>query len=142
MRSLIFFSLIFTLSVQTNIQAQSDATTRQELQRAGLVFTALGYELTHELIYGSLRDDEYDTYSLTLRAGREYKITAGCDGDCGDIDLVLYDENGNLVDSDREYDDNPIVGVTPSWTGSFQVKVIMADCRVNPCRFGIAVYGE
>lgn len=130
------------LLLSAGMNAQCDETTRRELRRAGAVFMLLDYALTHEVVCGRLRDDEYSDHYLTLNRGYDYKITAGCDGDCGDIDLKLFDENGNLVDSDVERDDNPIVSIAPRWTGRFRLRVIMEECRINPCRYGIAVYGK
>ena len=44
----------------------------------------------------------------------------------GDIDIKVYDENGNLVAADTKSDNVPIVNWTPAWTGPFTIKVINA----------------
>lgn len=94
----------------------------------------------HDVTYGKLDDDDYTYYTFTLKSYWTYRITAVCDGDCSDIDLVLYDENDNMIDDDLETDDYPIVGCKPSWTGKFKLKVKMVNCRVNPCGFKIAIF--
>lgn len=144
MKKLLFSGLFLLVCVMT-AQAQSQAIREliaQQLLQAGIIFTAAGYELTHEIEYSSLNDGYSDTYTVNLQGGVEYKITAACDGDCGDIDLKLYDENGNLIDSDVETDDRPIVGVTPRWSGRFKLWVRMYDCTANPCYFGIGIFGK
>lgn len=40
------------------------------------------------------------------------------------LDLYIYDENGNLVCSDTDSSDIAYCGWTPSWTGPFTIKVI------------------
>jgi hypothetical protein len=92
------------------------------------------------LTYGSLYDDDYTTYTLTLKQYWTYRITTVCDGDCGDIDLYLYNENGSLIEKDERTDDYPIVGCSPKWTGRFKLKVKMVNCDISPCRFAIAVF--
>jgi len=114
----------------------------KQLLRVGVILALDGYSITHDIKYGSLYDNRYDNYYFSLSRGWTYKIYAACDGDCGDIDLCLYDENGNKIDCDETTDDQPVVEVTPKWTGRFRLKVHMYDCRINPCRFGIAVFGK
>jgi hypothetical protein len=65
-----------------------------------------------------------------------------CDNDCSDLDLVLYDADGDQVDSDVQTDDVPIVQVTPRETMRYRVKVLMPTCKTNPCWYGIGVYGK
>jgi hypothetical protein len=101
-----------------------------------------GYEQTHETQIGSLRDDENESFTLTLHSGTSYALVGVCDNDCTDVDLVLYDADGNQVDSDVETDDVPIVTVRPAETMRYRVKVMMATCKTNPCWYGIGVYGK
>jgi hypothetical protein len=88
---------------------------------------------------GMLNHGYYRVHNVTLHEGVEYTFVGACDRDCSDLDLQLYDENGNLIDEDLLRDDVPIVSVTPEWTGRFYVKVIMAECSVNPCGYTIVV---
>ena len=43
------------------------------------------------LTYGSLRNKEYEYFNVQLNRDYYYAFTTVCDGDCGDIDLYLYD---------------------------------------------------
>ncbi|MGH2829601.1 MAG: hypothetical protein ACRDJM_03870 [Actinomycetota bacterium] len=112
------------------------------LKRAAKTLSDKGYDQTHDTQIGSLRDDANDSFSLTLRSGTAYALVGVCDNDCSDLDLVLYDADGDEADSDIQTDDVPIVQVTPRETMRYRVKVIMATCKTNPCWYGIGAYGK
>ena len=63
-----------------------------------------------------------DTYSITFRGGELAMIIVSGDGDT-DLDLSVYDENGNLITSDTDGSDDCVVSFTPKWTGVFKVKI-------------------
>lgn len=144
MYRLILFSLLFSFSYQTHLQAQTECgtTSLQQLIAKACLAQSSGYRLTHDLICSKLDDGYHKFYTLTLRGGTNYMIFAACDGDCDDIDLFIYDENDNLVAKDPDLDDDPVITVTPSWTGSFRLKVAMPGCKVDPCRFGVMIFGK
>ena len=55
--------------------------------------------------------------------GREYaRIDVMGDGDT-DLDCWVYDENGNLIDSDTDTTDWCILEFVPQWTGNFTLKI-------------------
>jgi len=80
--------------------------------------------------------------TLNLHAGTTYALIGVCDQDCTDIDLRLYDSDGDEVDSDLKTDDKPIVQIAPRVTGEYRVKVTMASCSTSPCFYGVGVYGK
>ena len=41
-----------------------------------------------------------------------------------DLDLYVYDEDGNLVASDSDYTDDCIAAWLPVWTGTFKIVVV------------------
>ena len=132
--------------VARSASAQSENRWRtqveNQLKNASKTLSDKGYEQTHETQIGDLHDDENDSFTLTLHAGTKYALVGVCDNDCKDLDLVLYDADGDQVDSDIQNDDVPIVQVTPSETQRYRVKVIMANCQTSPCWYGIGVYGR
>ena len=84
--------------------------------------------------------DSY-TVTYTLVKGQTYKIVGACDNDCTDIDFGLRDEGGNLIDSDTETDDIPVVEVTPARNGTFTLKTSMQKCSSDVgCKYGVDVY--
>lgn len=66
---------------------------------------------------------DYDIYNVTFRAGELAIVTVIGDGDT-DLDLYVYDSNGNLIDSDNDYTDNCVCTWTPRWTGNFRIKIV------------------
>ena len=78
-----------------------------------------------------------DTYQVTLRAHESTLITLRGDGDT-DLDLYIYDENGNLVDVDNDYTDRCVCEVVPKWTGRFTIKVVNRGRVYN--RYTLDVY--
>ncbi|HYR07421.1 MAG TPA: hypothetical protein VEQ60_06625 [Longimicrobium sp.] len=115
---------------------------RQLVSQAGQAFEARGYELTHRIYTGSLNDGAAELVQLELDVGMEYQIMGACDEDCSDLDFTLYDGAGNEIDSDMLDDDFPVVSVTVSRSGVFAVRVSMADCSAEPCRYGIGIFGR
>ena len=67
--------------------------------------------------------NDYDIYNITFRGGESAIVTVIGDGDT-DLDLYVYDNNGNLVDSDTDYSDNCVCVWRPRWTGKFRIKIV------------------
>ena len=118
------------------------AQVRRLLQQVGHYYEERGYTMTHRIYTGSLNQGRNEMVSLQLEIGTEYQIMGACDTDCSDLDLVLYDAAGNQIDEDVEMDDAPIVTVAPRRTATYRVKVVMANCSAEPCRYGIGVFGK
>lgn len=59
---------------------------------------------------------------ITLEGGELASILIKGDGDT-DLDLYLYDENGNLIEKDDDNSDTCLVSFTPKWTGTFKIIV-------------------
>jgi hypothetical protein len=118
------------------------AQVRRILQSTARTFENNGYSMTHRIYTGSLNNGRETMVSLDLDIGTTYQIMGACDTDCSDLDFVLFDPAGNQVDDDVATDDAPIVSVTPRRSGTYRVKVVMATCTAEPCRYGVAVFGK
>ena len=123
-------------------EATAQTLVQRQLVSASNILEASGYTEVYERRYGSLGEGRKRSLPYRLLAGWDYKIVAMCDGDCGDIDLCIYDEQGRQVDCDVQSDDKPIVEVMPRSTGLYTVEVDMHDCDVAPCGYGVAVFAE
>lgn len=64
-----------------------------------------------------------DTYQISFVAGYLAEILVSGDGDT-DLDLYVYDNNGNLIAQDSDYSDDCYVSWVPAWTGRFIVKIV------------------
>ena len=91
---------------------------------------------------GSLRNGQRTEWTIFLVKGVDYRIQGVCDNDCRDLDQVLLDERGNEISQDTSTDDIPIVNARPKWTGRFTLRVIMEDCKVNPCNYGVRFFSD
>jgi hypothetical protein len=65
----------------------------------------------------------YKTFEVRFRKGHAARIVLKGDGDT-DLDLLVFDENGNKVASDEDNTDTCVVEWTPRWTGKFIIKVV------------------
>ncbi len=63
-----------------------------------------------------------DIWRITFRGGEPAYVAVSGDGDT-DLDLYIYDENGNLITYDNSYGDDCLVSFTPRWTGVFIIKI-------------------
>lgn len=64
-----------------------------------------------------------DYYNISFVANYLAEIALCGDGDT-DLDLYVYDSNGNLIASDTDYTDECYVCWVPKWTGRFRVKIV------------------
>ncbi|HET7042645.1 MAG TPA: hypothetical protein VFI13_11520, partial [Gemmatimonadales bacterium] len=144
MKRAVVSALLGVIVVTSAAQAQDqwERVVRSQLQQVGTASEGRGYSMSHDIFMGRLDDDANTNLTLNLDAGKAYEIWGVCDQDCSDIDMVLYDENDNEVDSDLLTDDKPLVEVTPRHAARFRIKVTMASCRANPCRYGVGVWSR
>lgn len=63
-----------------------------------------------------------DIYYIKFWGGQLAEILVSGDGDT-DLDLYVFDENGNLIAKDDDNTDDCYVRFIPKWTGSFKVVV-------------------
>ena len=73
--------------------------------------------------YGRVNARSYTYYYCQFWANEIAEIAVSGDGDT-DLDLYVYDENGNLIDSDTDYSDDCYVSFVPAWTGTFAIKIV------------------
>lgn len=77
-----------------------------------------------------------DVYRNVLRGGETTTITVFGDHDT-DLDLYVYDENGNLIAKDEDSTDVCVVRIVPRWTGLFSIKVVNRGSVFNDYRIEI-----
>ena len=95
----------------------------------------LGWNVRESFSYGLLAHGESQIIRTTLHAGNTYKIVAaGCE-DAYDVDVAVFDENGNLIDSDHDTSRLAVADITPTWSGTFYIKVTMYDSTPNGAHF-------
>jgi hypothetical protein len=77
-------------------------------------------------------------YRLTLYKGMTY-VLIGCAEDGVDLDIRLYDSNGNLVDKDGAEDNKPFVFVEPPATGEYVMQVLVYKTDKPTNDFAVAI---
>ncbi|NEO47658.1 MAG: hypothetical protein F6K55_27465 [Moorea sp. SIO4A3] len=100
------------------------------------------YLPTHRPVVNRLSRNQVDAFTLELEAGKSYTLVSFCDDACLDIDLGLYDNNGQTLDYDTDYGQYPIVQVTPRGSGKFMVKVGMPHCVSSSCYYGVGIFAK
>lgn len=73
--------------------------------------------------YETVNGNSTDTYQISFVANYLAEIVVSGDGDT-DLDLYVYDSNGNLIVKDNDYTDDCYVRWVPAWTGRFIVKIV------------------
>lgn len=79
------------------------------------------------------------TYRLTLYKGMSYVLLGCADGDDVDLDMRLYDSEGQLVSNDKSPDPQPFVDVEPPKTGEYVLEVLVYKSSAPNTDFAVAV---
>lgn len=79
-------------------------------------------------------------FTVPMAAGTPYLVFGTCDGDCTVVDLALLGPGGDLIKSDTDSADFPVLDYTPTAAGTYTVRITMAKCAVAPCYAGARVY--
>jgi hypothetical protein len=127
-------------------QPQGDQNAQQiiiaQVQQAQAALAQEGFQQVGQPYSGGLRRGESWNVPAELHTGYEYRILGVCDRDCADLDLLLFDGNGVSITQDTSTNSQPIVGVLPTTTGTFNIQVLMYNCTVEPCYYAVALYGR
>ncbi len=70
------------------------------------------------------------SFTLVFRGGRSARVSVRGSG-VSDLDLYVYDQNGNLIGRDLSFSDRCVVRWTPRWTGRFRIVVKNRGYRSN-----------
>lgn len=80
----------------------------------------------YDRVYGK----DVNSYQVKFWASELAEVCVSGDGDT-DLDLYVYDANGNLIGSDTDYTDECVVRWVPAWTGTFIIKVVNRGALYN-----------
>jgi hypothetical protein len=125
---------------------QPDATAQNiilaQLQQASAALGQQGFQMVGQPATGGLSQGQVTDVPAQLNQGYDYRVLGVCDRDCGDLDLGLFDANGQLLTQDTSTNSQPFIGAQPSYNGNFVVRVNMYNCNVAPCYFALALYAR
>lgn len=100
------------------------------------------YVQTHEVVTGSLKEGQWEDVEFDLRLGSTYAALGTCDEDCTDLDLGVLDGRKKIVQRDVDDNDHPVVAVSVQRAGAFYVRVLMAKCSAEPCRYAVSMLAQ
>ena len=127
--------------VSATMAATQDGDIIQKLfDKAAEVYQDKGFSPTGFQQRGEMKQGGEASFSVTLKGGSQYSVVGVCDTDCSNLDSYITDSSGNLVDSDVEDDDFPIVSVNAS--GTYTVRLVMKACSSAPCAFGVKAFKQ
>lgn len=127
--------------VSASSAAMQDSDIIQKLfDKAAEIYQDKGYSPTGFQQRGEMKQGAETTFTVSLKGGTQYSVVGMCDTDCSNLDAYLTDSSGNLVDSDVEDDDFPIVSATAS--GTYTVRLVMKACSSAPCAFGVKAFKQ
>ena len=100
----------------------------QQLARAETILGDEGYSRAAGPFAGGLSERSSRRYTITLRAGQDYRIVGVCDSRCRDLDLRVFGPRGDLIEQDVLDDAVPVVHVRPVVTGNYEIEALMQRC--------------
>jgi hypothetical protein len=113
-----------------------------QLQSAQAALAQQGYQLIGQPYSGGLQQGQTWNVPAQLATGVDYRVIGVCDRDCADLDLIMFDANGQPLVQDRSTTSQPVIGIQPAYTGNYTIQVQMYNCTVAPCYYAIALYGR
>lgn len=99
----------------------------EEIASAGSTRGAVGGAKYGE---GRVYGKDYTEYTAKFWANELAEVIVVGDGDT-DLDLYVYDANGNLIASDSDYTDQCVCRWVPSWTGAFVIRIVNRGAVYN-----------
>lgn len=91
-----------------------------EIASAGSTRGAVGGP---KYLEGRVYGKDYVNYTCKFWGNELAEVVVIGDGD-NDLDLYIYDNNGNLVASDTDYTDQCVCRWVPAWTGTFTIRIV------------------
>ncbi len=100
-------------------------------------------KLLGEVYSGELAEGEGAIFSVRIDPAKSYMLYGACDITCGDLDTVILDKSGNIIDSDDGSDDTPIISVEPGGSGDqLNLRVEMQSCEKDKCIWALGIYEQ
>jgi hypothetical protein len=101
-----------------------------------------GYDIAGRrfVIGQKLAEDRKARHAFPVARGKSYFGLALCDDACGDIDLIVRDTAGNILDNDEASGADPVLLFRAEATGSVEIVVSMKACDEETCEYGLGFH--
>lgn len=96
----------------------------------------LGFYDSGACLFGTtLQPQEVRPITCFFEAGTDYLLFGGGDNNARDVDILVFDDNGERVKSDMAADDHPVVHFNPDRSGNYtvQLKLFRAKAPGQDC---------
>lgn len=101
-----------------------------------------GYDIAGRrfVIGQKLAEGAKGRHTFPVERGKSYFGLALCEDACGDIDLIVRDTAGNVLDNDEANSADPVLLFRAEATGSVEVVVSMKACDEDACEYGLGFH--
>ena len=79
------------------------------------------------------------SYLVSLYADNEYRITTCADSHAKNLDVLIYDTEGNIVVRDETTDREPSIDFKPTASGTYYVVVYLREAAEGADQAGVAM---
>jgi hypothetical protein len=117
-KTLLAASLLLFSQVASADEKEADACLRTKVWDGYKDGWAIRTMTSTTLAAGATRN-----YLVTFYKGNEYQIQACGDAAASNIDLVLYDLNGQVLQRDETKDQQPVMTIKPEKTATYYIVV-------------------
>ena len=93
----------------------------------------------HAPLRGTLDAGESASVQVHTCSGILYTAQGICDFGCTDLDLTAYDSSGDVLDSDVEPEDFPVLAFTAAESGITTLSIEMVSCT-DSCDRGVQLF--
>lgn len=135
-------ALLISLCAGASAETVFEAEVNRQIDQVSWEFRQAGYVKLGDTWIDELGENDDTAIEVQLFEDVEYIAVGVCDNDCGDLDLVLFDERDREIASDISEDDVPVLHGSPDWDGIFYLEAQMHDCITRTCAFGVAIYAR
>lgn len=120
------FAVFLAVAISSVTPAEGSILgARQSARELFLTLAYLGLNVRDDYEAGLLRKGQSVVIETTLYSGNDYYlVAAGCE-DAYDVDIAVFDGNGNLIANDGDSEPVAVAHFSPRWTGTFYVKITM-----------------
>ena len=134
-------ALALTLIVPVFAQA-STTTVRNLLWEAQTAYRSQAMIHTHDPAFAELASGQSQTFRATVTPNTTYLIHADCSSPCADVDLYVYDVQGNLITSDTRISRAAALRIDTNSATELRYGIRMANCSGANCTAGAFLMAE
>ena len=127
------------LSLFTSTAAMADENEAETCLRAMVWEEYADGWAIRTLTSTELTNGKTRSYLVSLYADNEYRINTCADAGAANLDVLIYDTEGNIVVRDETTDREPMIDFTPKASGTYYVVVYLREAAEGAEKAGVAM---